>query len=78
LDGKECENPGWRDSIKKSVANWSSDKKSITVTTKLPIGDNGEMTVVNVYKMDGENLVLQSDASSSMGDLSEIYVFDLQ
>lgn len=78
LDGKECENPGWRDSIKKSVAEWSSDKKSLKVTSKLPIGDNGDMTVVNVYKMDSDNLVLQSDASSSMGELSETYVFDKQ
>lgn len=78
LDGKECENPGWMDSIKKSVAEWSSDKKSIKVTTKIPMRDNEEMTVVNVYKLDGGNLVLMSNASSSMGDLSETYVFDKQ
>lgn len=78
LDGKECENPGWRDSIKKSVTEWSSDKKSLKVTSKIPIRDNGEMTIVYVYKMDGGNLVLKTDASSSMGDLSETYVFDKQ
>ncbi|NQU52232.1 MAG: hypothetical protein HQ522_06795 [Bacteroidetes bacterium] len=78
LDGKECENPGWRDSIKKSVAEWSSDKKSINVVTKIPFGDSDEMKVVDVYKLDGENLVLKTDASSSRGDMSETYVFDKQ
>ena len=78
MDGKECENPGWRDSIKKSVAEWAPDKKSLKVTSKIPAGDAGEMTIVIVYKMDDENLVVQLDASSSMGDLSEIFFFDKQ
>lgn len=78
LDGKECENPGWQGSIKKSVAEWSTDKKSLKVTTKIPFGDSDEMTSVNVYKFEGENLVLKADASSSRGDLSERFVFDKQ
>ena len=78
LDGKECENPGWRDSIKKSVAEWSPDKKSLKVTTKTPFDDGNEMTVVNVFKMDEGNLVLSMDASSSRGELSEVYVFEKQ
>lgn len=78
LDGKECENPGWRDSIKKSIAEWSSDKKSLKITSKIPFGDSNEMTQIQTYKMDEGNLVLQSDASSSRGDFSETYVFDKQ
>jgi hypothetical protein len=35
-----------------------------------------EMTVVAVYKMEGENMVIESTASSSYGDLSETQVFD--
>ena len=78
MDGKECENPGWRDSIKKSVAEWAPDKKCLKVTSKIPAGDAGEMTIVIVYKMDDENLVVQLDASSSMGELSETFYFDKQ
>lgn len=75
LDGKECLNDGWQGSKKKSTAVWSDDKKSLKITTKLPMQDE-EMTVVAVYKMEGENMVIESTASSSYGDLSETQVFD--
>lgn len=78
LDGKECVNPGWQDTQKKSVALWSDDKLSLTITTKIPMGDNGEMTIVEIYKMDGGNLVIQTSASSSFGDVAETQVFDKQ
>jgi len=75
LDGKECINDGWQGSKKKSTAVWSDDKKSLKITTKLPMQDE-EMTVIAVYKMDGENMVIESSASSSFGDLDETQVFD--
>jgi hypothetical protein len=78
LDGKECINPGWRDTQKKSTAIWSDDKTSLKITTKFPMGDNGEMTVVETYKMDGAVLVVESSASSSFGDVAETQVFDKQ
>jgi hypothetical protein len=78
LDGKECINPGWQDTEKKSTAVWADDKQSLKITTKLPMGDNGEMTIVEVYKLDGENLVIESSASSSFGDVAETLIFDKQ
>jgi len=78
LDGKECINPGWQDSQKKSTAVWSDDKMSLKITTKFPMGDNGDMTIVEVYKMDGSKLVIESKASSSFGDVAETLVFDKQ
>jgi len=78
LDGKECINPGWQDTQKKSVAEWSADKSSLKITTKFPMGDNGEMTIVEIYKMDSSNLVVESSASSSFGDVAETLVFDKQ
>lgn len=78
LDGKECINPGWRDTVKKSTAEWSEDKSSLKITTKFPMGDNGEMTIVEVLKMDGNNLVIETSASSSYGERSETMVFDKQ
>jgi len=76
LDGKESVNPGWQGSQKKSTAAWSDDKTSLKITSKLPIGDSGEMTIVEVYKMDGNSLVVETSASSSYGDVAETQVFD--
>ena len=75
LDGKECKNPGFRDSEVKSTAVWSGDKKSLTITSKVQM-QNGDMTMKAIYKMDGKNLVVESSSSSSYGDRSETQVFD--
>jgi len=75
LDGKECINQGWQDIQKKSTAVWSDDKKSLKIITKLQIND-GEMVITEVYKMDGENMIIESGSSSSFGDISETMVYD--
>ncbi|MEI8113842.1 MAG: hypothetical protein WCI54_09430 [Bacteroidia bacterium] len=76
LDGIECTNPGWQDSQKKSTAVWSDDKNSLKITTKFPMGDNGEMIIVEVFKMETVNLVVETSASSSFGEVAETLVFD--
>lgn len=76
LDGKECENPGWRDSIKKSTAVWTENGKVLKITTKIPMRDGGEMSINEDYKMEGKNLVVLSSRSSSFGNSSEKFVFD--
>ena len=78
LDGKECINQGWQDSMKKSTAVWSDDKNSLKITTKMNIGDGGELTIIEVYKMDGANMVIESSSSSSYGELAETMVYDKQ
>jgi hypothetical protein len=78
LDGKECINPGWQDSQKKSTAVWSEDKLTLKITTKFPMGDSGEMTIIENYKLDGNSLVIESSASSSFGDVAETMVFNKQ
>jgi len=78
LDGKECINTGWQDSKKKSVAVWSDDKTSLKITSKIPMNDDNEMTIIEVYKMDGSNLIIESSASSSFGDLAETMFYDKQ
>ena len=75
LDGKECENPGWMDSVKKSTAVWA-DKKVLKVTTKIPMQDGGEMTIEDQYSLEGGNLHIKTFASSSYGEMTEVYVFD--
>ena len=76
LDGKECENPGWMDSVKKSTANWSADKTSLTIITRIPMQDGGELTITSAYSMKGANLVISTTAASSFGEFTEVQVFD--
>jgi hypothetical protein len=64
------------DSQKKSTVAWSADKASLKITSKLAIGDGGEMTITEVYRMNGASVVLETIASSSYGDLSESAHYD--
>lgn len=75
LDGKECINTGFQDTQKKSTCVWTDDKASLKIVSKMSIGD-GDMTITEVYKMDGDNMVIESLASSSYGDLNETMVYD--
>ena len=75
LDGQECVNKGFMDTEKKSTLNWSDDKTLLKITSKIPI--QGEtMTIIEIYKMDGANMIIETSASSSYGDVSETQVFD--
>ena len=76
LDGKECINPGMMDSKKTSTAVWSEDGKILTISSKLPTQDQGEATIKEVYQMVENNLKLELNAASSMGEMAEIYLLD--
>ena len=76
LDGKECINKGWMDSEKKSTAVVSADKKSIKITTLIAMGNSGNMTVTENYRLDGNTLVVVASAASSFGDRTETMVYD--
>jgi hypothetical protein len=78
LDGKECINTGWQDSEKKSTAVWSDDKNSLKISTKLIMGDGGEMSITETFKIDKKNMVIETSASSSYGDMTETMVYDKQ
>jgi len=75
LDGKESTNTGFQDTQKKSICTWSEDKTSLKVVSKMSIGD-GDMTITEVYKLNGGNLTIESMASSSFGDMNETMVYD--
>lgn len=75
LDGKECVNPGFQDSQKKSTAVWSGDKNSLTITSKVSMGDS-DMTTIEVYKIVDSGLVIESKMSSSFGENNETMVFE--
>ena len=76
LDGKECVNAGMMDTQKKSIAVWTADKKSLKITSKIPMQDGGEISVTEVYKMDGGNMVIEMNSTSSWGDMAETQVYD--
>lgn len=78
LDGKECINKGWQDSKKTSTAVWSGDEKTLTITSKIPMQDGNEMTIVESYRMEDANLKVAVSVSSSFGDMSETFLFDKQ
>lgn len=78
LDGKECINNGWQDSKKTSTAVWSPDEKILTITSKLPMQDGNEMTIVEIYQLQDNNLKLDVSANSSFGEMKETYLFDKQ
>jgi len=75
LDGNECINAGFQDTQKKSTCVWSDDKASLKIVSKMSIGD-GDMTITEVYKMNGTSMVIESSASSSYGDMNETMVYD--
>lgn len=78
LDGKECINDGWQNTQKKSTAVWSADEKSLTITTKIPMQDGGEMTITETYQLEENNLKITASVSSSFGEVKETYLFDKQ
>lgn len=76
LDGKECSNPGFMDATKKSTAVISPDNKTITITSKVSMGEN-EINSVEVFSLNGDNnLVYDSKSNSSFGDMVETAVYD--
>jgi hypothetical protein len=78
LDGKECVNTGMMDMQNKSTAVWSADKKSLKVTTKFSMGDQGDGSYTEEYKIDGANLVITTSSSFGGNDMSETGVYDKQ
>ena len=75
LDGKECLNTAWMDMQRKSTVTISADKKSFTINSKFD-ANGEEITIIEVYKMEGGNMVIESSSSSSFGDFSEKMVYD--
>lgn len=78
LDGKECINDGMMDTKKKSIALFSEDKKVLTIETKIPMQDGGEIAIKEVFSIADDNLLIESSSKSSWGDMKEKMAFDKQ
>lgn len=76
LDGKECENTGWMETIKKSTASWTEENTILKIITKIPMQGGEEMTLETEYMLMGLSLVIRTKATSSYGEVTESFVFD--
>ena len=77
LDGEECENIGLMESVTKSTASYDKKAKTITVVTRGSV-QGYDYTLTQTMAMKGDNLVMESEATSDMGDMTETFVFDKQ
>ena len=64
LDGKVCENSGWRETIIKSTATWDRKTKTITINSKAPMQDGSEANMSKNAPPLVRNLVIEKPASS--------------
>ena len=75
LNGKDCSNPGFMDTVKKSTVNVSADKKTVKIVSKV-VMDNGDINIEEIFSIEGGNLVFVSKSSSSFGESTETVVYD--
>ena len=83
FDGKEAESALFGDSKKKSVASWSDDGKTMTITYTLFLsfnGQNSEAKGTEVWSLsdDGKTITVKNNSSSSFGDLDTKGVYEKQ
>ena len=78
LDGKECTNIGLGESESKSTAVVDKKTKAITIVTNGSSEGVGDWTSTQVMSLKDGNLVIEFEAGSDMGSITETYVFDKQ
>lgn len=76
LDGKDNVNSGWQDMKITSVSKWDDAKKKLTISSKIPMQDGGDMKSDQTYSISDGNLSVLAKASSSYGDMEETWVFE--
>ena len=80
LDGKESLNPIFN-TTKKSVAEWSADKKSLKISSVIVFNMNGEaneIKSVEEYSLgdDGKTLIIKTNTVSPRGERQATLVYD--
>ncbi len=78
LDGKECENVGVGESVNTSTAVVVKKTKAIKIVTDGSADSVGDWTSTQVISLKDGNLVIEFEAVSDMGGITETYVFDKQ
>ena len=77
LDGKECENTGFMESITRSTVTVDKKANTIKIVTNGSV-QGSDYTLTQTLSMKDGNLVMESEATSDMGEMTETYVFDKQ
>jgi len=77
LDGAECENTGFMESLTKSTVTVDKKANIITIVTHGSV-QGSDYTLTQTISMKDENLVMDSEATSDMGEIAETYVFEKQ
>ncbi|MDF1573671.1 MAG: hypothetical protein P1P86_00575 [Bacteroidales bacterium] len=75
LDGAECENIGFMESVTKSTAAFDKKAKTLTIVTKGSV-EGMDYTLTQVMSMNEGSLLVESEAASDMGEMFETFVFD--
>lgn len=78
LDGKECENVGFGESVTKSTVEVDKETNAIKILTSGDSEGIGEWTSTQILSLKDGNLVIAFEAESDMGGIAETYVFDKQ
>jgi uncharacterized protein YdeI (BOF family) len=78
LNGKECENVGFAESVTHSTAEVDKETKAILITTTGEADGVGQWTSKQHMMMKDGNLVIEFEATSDMGEIAETYVFEKQ
>lgn len=79
LDGKENENLGIMDMKTKSTVTWATDKKSYTIASTTFFNMNGdtmEMKSSEIWKLDGDKLIIDATNSMPDGEMKTSVVYD--
>ena len=81
LDGKECENQGFRNSVSKSILTWSADQKSLIINTTTVMDMNGEkmeMKSVETWSIsaDGATLTINVTRDTPNGEMKQVLIYD--
>jgi len=80
LDGKECSNPGFGESIRKSTVTFSADGKVMTINSVTPFeweGQKSEFKSSEVWKLTPEGqLSIENTFNGQQGEMKSTAVYD--
>ena len=81
LDGKECENVVYQDRKRKSIATWSTDGKTLSISSSMTVERNGESRDIKSGEVwtlsdDGNTLSLVSTSNWQDNEVKATLVYD--
>ena len=79
LDGKECELPGFGNSVRKMTATWSADGTALTVISNSVFereGNKFEMSTTEVWTLKEGALVIDTTSKTPRGERKTVLVYE--